>query len=250
VTEDAENPTPTGEEAPVFDRVAAGKKEQARARERKNRIRVRARYWEKKAELSQKAKGIEITEETARDIINRGIIPFEPTEEQITFTMNYLTAQERPASRQRAEFARNFGFDPAVVTGWFRSIRFRLWFEEVRRQCFAHYKPQVDKVLIEQALLGKYKFVELFYTMTGDLQKAVVESSAEMEQLEGLDVHQRFLLFQKKISLTRGTMGDQPVPSITEVAKSMDVTPVERTRVERVDKPEPEEFDVPEGVDE
>ena len=162
--------------------------------------------YERKKEKrdAEEMAGMEMIDaERARDIVNGAIIPFTPSPEQIRFTELYVSGVVK-----KADAARHIGVAQKTIYNWFQDLRFRLWFDGIRRQVFSFYKMQIDRKLFEKAMKGSYKHMELFYTLSGDLTKKSVEETVEGEQIDSMDVSQRYLLLQRKISVIRGNLGD------------------------------------------
>lgn len=168
---------------------------------------------------------VDLDAPTAREVIGMATFNFTPNSKQVEFA-EYLLMTSKVSSHKA--MARRLGVSEKTIYHWYQNPAFRLWVETVRKMLFMYYKPLLDKVLINKALTGSYRHLELAYTLMGDLQKTLSESETEVGQYERMDGTERYARLKEKITRITGVIHDRtPVGELPERIRMRDEQPAE-----------------------
>lgn len=138
-------------------------------------------------------------------LVSASGVDFTPNAEQKRFAEIVLT---RDSAWTYTDIAKELGVKPAVLSAWFNDPRFRIWLENIRHQLFLMFKAPIDIKLIERAMGGSYKHMELYYQMAGEITRIEGEKTKELREFESMTVSEQFAKMRERMRLLLGRTGD------------------------------------------
>lgn len=155
----------------------------------------------------KKADELVRVQEAAAAVVNIPLGEFQPDESQRQFAQILVSSPNRQSYRS---IAKKIGVHEKQIYYWMEKPEFRAWIASVRQQVFFYFKPLVDRELIKMAMKGSFRHMELFYNLTGDLERTVEDERLFKGTADSMTTHEEFLEFHKRMITIRGNLNGKP----------------------------------------